>query len=50
MKAQTAAFLILKSYASIVFTRYIILEWMRRNENDRKTYGKLFFMLCACFK
>jgi hypothetical protein len=34
------------SHTSIVFTRYIILEWMRRNENDQKTYGELFFLLC----
>ena len=24
----------------------MILEWIRRNENDQKTYGELFFMLC----
>lgn len=30
----------------IVFTRYTLLEWIRRNENDQKTYGELFFMLC----
>ena len=23
-----------------------ILEWLRRNQNDEKTYGKLFFMYC----
>ncbi|WP_458409433.1 IS4 family transposase [Bacteroides congonensis] len=34
------------SHTTIVFTRYIILEWMRRNENDQKTYGELFFTLC----
>lgn len=34
------------SHTTIVFTRYIILEWMRRNKNDQKTYGELFFMLC----
>ena len=34
------------SHTSIVFTRYMILEWIRRNENDQKTYGELFFMLC----
>lgn len=33
-------------HTSIVFTRYMILEWIRRNENDQKTYGELFFMLC----
>lgn len=33
-------------HATIVFTRYIILEWLRRNQNDQKTYGELFFMYC----
>lgn len=27
------------SHTAIVFTRYIILEWIRRNQNDQKTYG-----------
>ena len=34
------------SHMAIVFTRYIILEWIRRKENDEKTYGELFFMFC----
>ena len=34
------------SHTTIVFTRYIILEWTRRNQNDQKTYGELFFMFC----
>ena len=34
------------SHRAIVFTRYIILEWIRRNQNDQKTYGELFFMFC----
>ena len=34
------------SHTAIVFTRYTILEWIRRKENDEKTYGELFFMLC----
>lgn len=34
------------SHTTTVFTRYIILEWIRRNQNDQKTYGKLFFMFC----
>ena len=33
-------------HTTIVFTRYIILEWIRRNENDQKTYSELFFMFC----
>ena len=34
------------SHTTIVFTRYTILEWIRRKENDQKTYGELFFMFC----
>ena len=34
------------SHTTIVFTRYILLEWIRRNENDQKTYGELFYMFC----
>ena len=34
------------SHTAIVFTRYTLLEWIRRNENDQKTYGELFFTLC----
>ena len=34
------------SHTTIVFTRYIILEWIRRNQNDHKTYGELFYMFC----
>lgn len=30
------------SHTTIVFTRYIILECIRRNHNDQKTYGELF--------
>ena len=34
------------SSTALVFTRYIILEWIRRNETDPKTFGELFF---ACY-
>lgn len=34
------------SHTTIVYTRYILLEWLRRNENDQKTFGELFFMFC----
>lgn len=34
------------SHTTIVFTRYIILEWLRRKQNDQKTHGELFFMFC----
>ena len=29
-----------------MFTRFIILEWMRRKENDQKTVCELFFVCC----
>lgn len=34
------------SHTTIVFCRYIILEWLRREENDTKTFGELFFRYC----
>ena len=43
---QSRSYDAMVSHTTIVFTRYIILEWIRRNQNDEKTYGELFFMLC----
>lgn len=43
---QSRSFDAIVSHTTIVFTRYIMLEWIRRNQNDQKTYGELFFMLC----
>ena len=34
------------SHTTIVYTRYIILGWIRRNRNAQKTYGELFYMFC----
>ena len=34
------------AHTAIVFTRYTLLEWLRRQSNDPKTYGGLFFALC----
>lgn len=34
------------SHTTIVFTRYILLEWIRRERNDQRTYGELFYMFC----
>ncbi len=34
------------SHTTIVFTRYILLEWLRRSEKDDKTLCELFFRLC----
>ena len=30
----------------MVFTRFIILEWLRRKENDDRTLGGLFLLMC----
>lgn len=43
---QSRSYTAMVSHTAIVFTRYILLEWLRRNENDVKTYGELFFKLC----
>lgn len=43
---QSRSYNAMVSHAAIVFTGYIILEWIRRNENDEKTYDGLFFMFC----
>ena len=43
---QSRSYGAMVSHTTIVFTRYIILEWIRRNHNDQKTYGELFFMFC----
>ncbi|MDF1618856.1 IS4 family transposase, partial [Petrocella sp. FN5] len=34
------------SHTTIVYCRYILLEWLRREENDTKTFGELFFRYC----
>lgn len=31
------------SHTTIVLTRYIMTEWLRREEKDQKTFGELFF-------
>ena len=33
------------STTAIVFTRYILLEWIRRTDNDPRTMGSLFFQI-----
>lgn len=34
------------SHTTIVFVRYILLEWIRRYENDERSYGEIFYMFC----
>ena len=43
---QSRSYNAMVSHTTIVFTRYILVEWIRRNQNDQKTYGELFFMFC----
>ena len=43
---QSRSYDALVSHTTIVFTRYTLLEWIRRNRNDQKTYGELFYMFC----
>jgi hypothetical protein len=34
------------SHTTIVFSRYLVLEWERRNNNDDRTFGGMFFFYC----
>ena len=34
------------SHTTIVFSRYLILEWERRNNNDDRTFGGIFYLYC----
>lgn len=34
------------SHTTIVFTRYTLLEWIRRKENDERSFGELFYLFC----
>ena len=43
---QTRSYDSAVAHTAIVFARYTFLEWLRRQENDPKTYGGMFFALC----
>jgi hypothetical protein len=43
---QSRKYTAIVSHTTIVFTRFIIMEWMRRKRNDIKTCAELFFRLC----
>lgn len=34
------------SHTTIVFSRYLCLEWERRNNNDDRTFGGMFYLFC----
>lgn len=43
---QSRSYDAMVSHTMNVYTRYILLVWIRRNQNDQKTYGELFFIFC----
>ena len=43
---QGRSFDMLISHTTIVFTRYLVLEWERRNNCDDRTFGWLFYLFC----
>ncbi len=43
---QCRSYSAIVSHTTIVFARYILLEWIHRNENDERSYGELFYMFC----
>lgn len=43
---QCRSYSAMGSHTTIVFVRYILLEWIRRNKNDERSYGELFYMFC----
>ncbi|KAF1083728.1 Transposase DDE domain protein [Sporotomaculum syntrophicum] len=43
---QGKSFDMLIAHTTVVFTRYMLLEWERRQNQDYRSYGELFFMLC----
>ena len=43
---QGRSFDMLISHTTIVFTRYLVLEWERRNNCDDRTFGGLFYLFC----
>lgn len=43
---QGRSYDMLIAHTTIVFSRYILLEWERRNNQDSRSFGGLFFLLC----
>lgn len=43
---QGRSYDMLIAHTTIVFTRYILLEWERRNHQDSRSYGEIFFLFC----
>lgn len=43
---QGRSYDMLIAHTTIVFTRYILLEWERRHNQDSRSFGELFFLFC----
>ena len=43
---QGRSYDLLVSHTTIVFARYILLEWQHRQSTDQRTLGGLFYLLC----
>lgn len=43
---QGRTFDMLISHTTIVFSRYLVLEWERRQNNDARSLGGLFYLFC----
>jgi hypothetical protein len=43
---QGRSYDMLIAHTTIVFTRYILLEWKRRHNQDSRSYGELFYLFC----
>ena len=43
---QVRDYMSIYAHTTIVFTRYIIIEYIRRNTNDLKSQGKIFYVCC----
>ncbi|NLT21007.1 MAG: transposase [Syntrophomonadaceae bacterium] len=43
---QGQSYDMLIAHTTIVFTRYILLEWEHRHNQDSRSFGELFFLLC----
>jgi hypothetical protein len=41
---QGRSFDMMISHTTIVFARYLVLEWERRETNDERTFGGMFFL------
>ncbi len=43
---QCCSYNAMTSHTTIVYVCYILLEWIRKNQNDERSYGELFFIFC----